>query len=89
MAVFNDLSENKKLVIYSHKVKWLHHIPVASKAKGEVIAVEDKEPLKEACRHFLDCISNRTKPKTDAAEALAVLKVLEQAQQDLDRGEEK
>lgn len=86
MAVFDDLSEEAKLVLYPHKVEWVGRVPIASKAQGETVIIEQKEPLREACLHFLDCLQKRTKPKTDGYEALAVLKVLQQAQQDLDRG---
>ncbi len=85
MAVFDDLEEENKLVLYPHKIEWRHRIPVASKAKSEIVPIEKKEPLKEACLHFLDCIRNRKTPKTDGKEALAVLKVLQQAQHDLDQ----
>ena len=85
MAVFNDVEEENKLVLYPHKVEWVHRIPVASKAEFETIPVEKKEPLREACQHFLECIQKRSTPKTDGKEALAVLKVLQQAQLELDK----
>ncbi|MFC1703614.1 Gfo/Idh/MocA family protein [Candidatus Omnitrophota bacterium] len=88
MAVFDDLLvAESKLTLYPHKVEWVNRIPVASKAEGESVPIEKKEPLKEACKHFLECIQNRTSPKTDGKEALEVLKVLALAQKDLDRGE--
>tara|TARA_B100000131_G_C18036757_1_gene580745 strand:- start:180 stop:1118 length:939 start_codon:yes stop_codon:yes gene_type:complete len=34
------------------------------------------EPLKNECKHFLDCIQNKTEPITNANEAIEVLKVL-------------
>lgn len=85
MAVFNDVEEDHKLVLYPHKVEWLHRIPVASKAQFQAVSLEKKEPLREACRHFLDCVATRRQPKTDGREALSVLKVLHQAQQELDK----
>ena len=85
MAVFNDVEEDNKLVLYPHKVEWVHRIPVASKAQFEVVPLEKTEPLKEACRHFLDCVAKRTPPKTNGKEALAVLKVLHKAQEELDK----
>lgn len=85
MAVFNDVEEENKLVLYPHKIEWLNRVPVASKAPFQVIALEKKEPLREACLHFLDCVAKRTKPITDGNEALDVLKVLNQAQDHLDK----
>jgi len=86
MAVFNDMEEENKLVLYSHKVHWVHRVPVASKGEFETVLLEKKEPLKEACSHFLECVTNRKQPRTDGQEALAVLKVLNQAQEELDKG---
>lgn len=85
MAVFNDMEEENKLILYSHKVHWVHRVPVASKGEFETVPLEKKEPLKEACSHFLECVANRAQPRTDGKEALAVLKVLNQAQEELDK----
>ena len=85
MAVFDDLEPENKLVLYPHKVKWIKQVPVAAKAEKEIIPIEKKEPLREACTHFLECVQHRTTPRTDGEEALAVLRVLNQAQEYLDR----
>lgn len=85
MAVFNDVEPEEKLTFYPHKIEWIKQMPVASKANKEVIAIEKNEPLKEACQHFLECIEKRTTPRTDAVEALQVLKILQQAQEHLDK----
>lgn len=87
MAVFDDLADEEKLVLYPHKIEWIKQNPVAAKAPKEVIAVEKKEPLKEACLHFLSCMVDRTTPRTDGNEALRVLKALAYAQQYLDEGD--
>lgn len=86
MAVFNDVEPEEKLSFYPHKIDWVNQVPIANKAEREVIPFEKTEPLKEACNHFLECMQTRKKPKTDGEEALAVLKVLEQAQTALDKG---
>lgn len=75
MIVFDDTIENK-LISYSHKIEWENQIPTIAKAKGEVISTEKLEPLKEECRHFIDCIQTRRQPKTDGKEALQVLHTL-------------
>ena len=85
MAVFDDLEPEEKLRVFPHKVAWVKQIPVAAKAQKEVIPFEKKEPLKEACLHFLGCMESRQAPRTDGAEALAVLKVLQKAQEHLDK----
>ena len=76
MAVFDDTSEHK-LVLYPHKVEWKNRVPTAVKAKGETVALDDLEPLKVECRHFLDCVKSRTSPRTDGSEGLRVLRVLD------------
>jgi UDP-2-acetamido-3-amino-2,3-dideoxy-glucuronate N-acetyltransferase len=86
MAVFNDMEKAEKLTLYHHKIEWINRTPVATKAQKEVIPVEPNEPLREACLHFLDCVKTRKRPRTDAQEALSVLRVLQKAQEYLDKG---
>jgi UDP-2-acetamido-3-amino-2,3-dideoxy-glucuronate N-acetyltransferase len=83
MAVFDDISE-EKLFIYPHKIAWEEgNTPVAYRAEYNIVVVEKKEPLKEELRHFIGCVVNRTKPKTDGYEGFRVLKVLELAENHL------
>jgi UDP-2-acetamido-3-amino-2,3-dideoxy-glucuronate N-acetyltransferase len=77
MVVFDDLTK-EKLFIYPHQIKWEEgKIPVAQKAECRVVPVEDKEPLREELMHFVECVHNRARPRTDGEEGLAVLKVLD------------
>lgn len=85
MAVFDDTAEHK-LVLYPHKVEWKKRIPTAVKAKGEVIVLDDREPLRAECQHFLDCVESRTSPVTDGAEGLRVLRVLDACQRSMKNG---
>jgi UDP-2-acetamido-3-amino-2,3-dideoxy-glucuronate N-acetyltransferase len=84
MAVFDDTAKDK-LVLYHHRVNWVGRKPIAEKAEAEIISIPDDEPLKEECRHFIDCIINRNTPLTGANEALKVLEVLSAAQNSLDK----
>jgi len=85
MVVFDD-TINEKLVLYRHRIEWKNgKIPVAQKAQGEVIPVENGEPLRLEMEHFIECIVSRKKPKTDGLEGLRVLKVLETAEESLIR----
>ena len=85
MAVFDD-SAKEKLIIYPHKVKWhKDKKPEAVKAEGKVIKISEKEPLMEEAKHFLECIKERKKPKTDGEEALQVLKVLDACQESMSK----
>ncbi len=81
MAVFDDLEPwERKLVVYPHRVEWKDGVPVAAKADGKPVALEAGEPLEQECRHFLACMAGDEVCRTDGAEALRVLRVLEAAQ---------
>ena len=86
MAIFDDTSEHK-LVLYPHRVEWKNRIPAAVKASGEVVELEDREPLREECRHFLECVASRTTPVSDGEEGLRVLRVLDACQHALQNGD--
>ena len=85
MAVFDDTKPwGEKLLIYPHELNWENGFPVPYKKNAEKIIVKESEPLKNECRHFIDCLLNRSSPLTDGKEALRVLKVLESSQKSLD-----
>jgi predicted dehydrogenase len=50
--------------------------------------IDMTEPLQNECAHFLECIRTAATPRTDGANGLRVVRVLEAAQQSLDRGGE-
>ncbi len=85
MAVFDDTAENK-LVLYPHKVEWKNRIPTAVKADAEAVALDNREPLRAECQHFLDCVETRTSPVSNGAEGLRVLRVLDACQRALRNG---
>jgi UDP-2-acetamido-3-amino-2,3-dideoxy-glucuronate N-acetyltransferase len=85
MAVFDDMAENK-LLLYPHRVDWPGRVPKAVKAEPVVVEIEKTEPLKEECRHFLECVAARKTPLTDGREGLRVLRVLDRCQESLSRG---
>jgi predicted dehydrogenase len=47
----------------------------------EVVEVAAAQPLKLECQHFLDCLDSRQKPCSDGWNGVAVVEVLEKAQQ--------
>ena len=83
MAVFDDIQKDKKLVLYPHSIDWKNNVPVASMAAAEPVAIDTKEPLRAECEHFLDCVRTRAHPRTDGAEGLRVLTVLQRCQEAL------
>ncbi len=90
MAVFDDVSTSEKLRIYDSCAT-----PSTARSYGEAIQVRfgdihiprvsTTEPLKIELGHFLDCVRNRTTPRSDARDGLRVVRILEAAQQSLER----
>ena len=84
MAVFDDTQPWKdKLLLYPHQINWKNNVPVPNKAEAERVDISETEPLQDECQHFLDCMSNGSKPITDGHEGLKVLKVLNASQKSL------
>ncbi|HEY5238197.1 MAG TPA: Gfo/Idh/MocA family oxidoreductase [Rhizomicrobium sp.] len=87
-AVFDDLTKwENKLAIFDHRIEERNGRPEAVKAVPIHVQVEEREPLREECAHFLHSIAAGTVPRTDTREALRVLAVLEAASQSLKKGE--
>lgn len=85
MAVFEDSTPdwNEKLRLYRHRFDRTGAVPTPVKADAEAVPVPQAEPLKEECRHFVECIERGLVPRTDGREGLRVLKVLDQAERAL------
>jgi UDP-2-acetamido-3-amino-2,3-dideoxy-glucuronate N-acetyltransferase len=87
MAVFDDtLPWADKLLLYAHAINWKQNMPVPVKAEAERPDIPQAEPLRNECAHFLECMATGRRPITDGAEGLEVLKVLNAAQQAMDKG---
>lgn len=86
MVVFDDTKPwGEKLLAYPHQIKWENGMPVPAKAEATKIAVEQGEPLRQECQHFIDCIAGGKTPITDGREGLDVLRVLNASQRSLDQ----
>ncbi|MBH0203682.1 MAG: Gfo/Idh/MocA family oxidoreductase [Nitrospira sp.] len=85
MAVFDDLEKKDKLFLYPHSIDWKDNLPIANKADAQTVELEQGEPLRAECQHFLDCVATRTKPRTDGEEGLRVLSVLQRCQEALEQ----
>ena len=86
MAVFDDMAKDK-LVLYPHRIEWKEgRLPVAQKAEQVAVPVPAGEPLRAELEHFVDCVKTGARPRTDAVEGLAVLRVLDAAQRALESG---
>ena len=87
MAVFDDTATEDKLLLYPHSIDWKNQVPVAQKAEAEAVTLDAVEPLREECRHFLECVQTRATPRTDGQEGLHVLQVLQQCQRAMETGQ--
>jgi UDP-2-acetamido-3-amino-2,3-dideoxy-glucuronate N-acetyltransferase len=84
MAVFDDTNPwEDKLLLYPHQINWKNNLPVPTKAEPERVNIAQEEPLRQECRHFLDCMKNGTQPITDGHEGLKVLRILNASQASL------
>ncbi len=85
MAVFDDgLPWASKLILYQHQIDWIDGQPVPRKAEGKPVELVESEPLRDECQHFLDSVRDHARPRTDGAEGLAVLAVLQAGQRSLE-----
>jgi UDP-2-acetamido-3-amino-2,3-dideoxy-glucuronate N-acetyltransferase len=84
MAVFDDMAQ-QKLLLYPHRVDWAGRAPKAVKAEAIPVEIDQAEPLKQECRHFLACVAGRQRPLSDGEEGLRVLRVLDGCQKSLER----
>ena len=84
MAVFKDTVDwDNKLFLYPHHIQWHNGVPVPDKKEATKVEVQQSEPLKAECAHFIDCIQTRNNPITDAAEGINVLRILKASQDSL------
>ncbi|KAA3658948.1 MAG: gfo/Idh/MocA family oxidoreductase [Calditrichaeota bacterium] len=87
MATFNDMEPLEKIRVFNKRVE----APSYTDSFGEFQFsfqygdtttpwLNQVEPLKTECQHFLDCVQNKTNPLTDGQNGLQVVKVLEAAE---------
>jgi len=85
MAVFDDVAAEAKLTLYPHQVAWVNRAPVPRREDAVAVEVEATEPLRVECEHFLRCVVERSRPRTDGENGLQVLRVLEACQTSLEQ----
>ncbi|MCZ6558468.1 MAG: Gfo/Idh/MocA family oxidoreductase [SAR324 cluster bacterium] len=84
MAVFDDgQTWESKLTLYPHSIEWKAGVPEPNRSEALPVPLEEQEPLKLECQHFLDCMSNGTRPRTDGNEGVRVLRVLQAAERSM------
>jgi predicted dehydrogenase len=83
MAVFDDMEPSEKIRIIDKGIDRREHYESYQDAITERVGdirippVPVGEPLKIEAAHFLDCVTRRTRPRTDARCGIGVLEVLE------------
>ncbi len=83
MALFDDTLAQGKLQIHDKGVDWINRQPVPRKNGITLVPLDNSEPLKAECKHFLSCIASDTIPKSDGINGVKVLKVLNACQDSL------
>jgi predicted dehydrogenase len=92
MAVFDDGDPSEKIRMYDkgvdHNPNYETYGEYLSIRTGDILIpqVKSTEPLAEECRHFLNCVEKRERPRSDGRDGLRVLRVLEAAQKSLEAG---
>ncbi len=71
-AVFDDSFADKKFELYDNQT--------TEKKLIECPDYIEIEPLKLECQHFLNCIENRIKPRSDGLNGYETVKILEEAE---------
>ena len=62
MVVFEESRPTDKLLLFDKDIAWKNGQFEASQSKGVSIESAAAEPLRVECRHFIDCIAQRSEP---------------------------
>jgi predicted dehydrogenase len=89
MAVFDDMETTEKVRIYDKGVSppdFVSYDQTFSLRFGDITAPQLAmvEPLKLECEHFLDCVRERTAPRTGPDSGVEVVRILEAGQRSLE-----
>lgn len=86
MLVYDDVSALEKIRVYDKGVTVTPHYDTFGEFQlsyryGDILIpkLDDAEPLKVACQHFVDCVEKGVKPRSSGAHGLDVVRVLEGA----------
>jgi UDP-2-acetamido-3-amino-2,3-dideoxy-glucuronate N-acetyltransferase len=86
MAVFDDVVKEGKLKIFDKGIEWRDGQPVIRQTAESTLFFPEMEPLREELAHFVDCVRSRKTPRTDGANGLRVLRVLDACQRSIESG---
>ena len=83
MAVFDDVIKEGKLKIFDKGIEWKDGRPVTRQTAESTLFFPETEPLREELAHFVECVRSRRTPRTDGANGLRVLRVLDACQRSI------
>jgi predicted dehydrogenase len=91
MVVFDDMEPAEKVRVYDKGAvvgKSVDFSESVSVRSGDITIpkIPGGEPLRTECQHFIDCIENDATPRSDGADGLRVVQVLQAGQQSLQAG---
>jgi predicted dehydrogenase len=93
MLVYDDTALQEKIRVYDRSVRVEPYYDNYGEFQyayryGDIHIprIEEVEPIKRECEHFVDCIRNNLTPATDGLNGLRVVAVLEAAQRSLRKG---
>ncbi len=86
MLVYDDINTNEKIKIYNKGVKVPPYYDTYAEFHfsyryGDIYSprIQEYEPLRKECEHFLECIKEGKSPKSDGYSGLRVVSILEAA----------
>lgn len=93
MVIFDDLDTSEKVKVYDSGVSIQHedvsgqHHMLVQYRSGDMMspALGNREALRTELEHFRDCVVGKQKPTTNGESGLAVVRILEAAEQSLER----
>ncbi len=92
MVTFDDMENTEKIRIYDKGVNkepgYESYGDSLTLRFGDIHIpkIDMSEPLKLECEHFLDCVKHKKEPRSNGEEGAKVVKILEKAQESLDKG---
>jgi len=93
MLVDDDVSSLEKIRVYDKGATVQPHYDTFGEFQlsyrfGDIFIpkLDDSEPLKVACQHFIDCIHNQRTPRSSAQHGLDVVRVIEAENESLSSG---
>src|ERR1700692_3849962 len=86
MIVYDDLQTHEKIRVYDVRVERPPHYDTFAEFQysyyygdSYIPRIQQEEPLKVACQHFVDCIEKKTEPVTSGRQGLELVRILEAA----------